>query len=382
MAMESDSLPNRHIVPHNQIGVIMQASSVQTISLYFKQGASDKEYHASIDLKNGSFVVNFAYGRRGTTLQTGTKTNTPVDLETATKIFTKLVTEKKSKGYTEGEAGTPYQHTENENRVTNILPQLLNSIDEQEAERLILDDKWCAQEKFDGKRILLQKEGAAIHGINRKGLLVGLPSPVVAAAQEFKGDFILDGESIGETLHIFDLLRQNGEDLRAVPYHARTTALLNLLASREQRHIRPVDIAWKTSAKRELLVRLREQNKEGIVFKHREAPYNAGRPNSGGMQLKHKFCAALSALVGTINAKRSIEIKLLNGTHWVTAGNVTIPPNHTVPKVGEVVEVRYLYAFKESGCVYQPVYLGVRSDVTESECVTNQLKFKNGDEES
>jgi bifunctional non-homologous end joining protein LigD len=356
--------------------------SVQTISLYLKEGSSDKEYHASIDPQDGRYVVNFSYGRRGSTLQTGTKTNTPVDLQTATKIFTKLVTEKKAKGYTQGDAGTPYQHTEKENRVTNILPQLLNPIDESEVETLIEDHDWCAQEKFDGKRILVRKEGAAIHGINRKGLVVGLPSPVVVAAHGFRGDFIIDGESIGEQLHAFDLLALDGEDLRAVSYHSRATALLTLLASGQQGHILPVETAWNDRAKKDLLSALREQNKEGIVFKRVDAPYVAGRPNSGGTQLKHKFYATLSALVGTLNAQRSIEIKLLNGSRWVTAGNVTIPANCNIPAVGQVVEVRYLYAFKESGCIYQPVYRGLRSDVLQTECVVRQLKFKNTEEES
>ena len=267
-------------------------------------------------------------------------------------------------------------------RVTHVLPQLLNPIDESEMETLIADNDWCAQEKFDGKRILLQKEGAAIHGINRKGLLVGLPSPVVVAAHGFKQDFILDGESIGEHLHAFDILNLNGEDLRPIGYRHRLTALMNLLASGQQRHIHYAETAWKAAEKKRLLTTLREQNKEGIVFKRVDAAYVAGRPNSGGTQLKHKFYATLSALVGTINRQRSIEIQLFNQSGLVTAGNVTIPPNHNLPKVGQVVEVRYLYAFKESGCVYQPVYLGVRSDVLQTECLTSQLKFKNGEEES
>jgi bifunctional non-homologous end joining protein LigD len=98
--------------------------------------------------------------------------------------------------------------------------------------------------------------------------------------------------------------------------------------------------------------------------------------------LKHKFYATLSAIVGTINARRSIEIKLFKDKRLVSAGNVTIPANHAIPTMGQVVEVRYLYAFKESGCVYQPVYLGLRSDVLQTECVVRQLKFKNGAEES
>ena len=63
---------------------------------------------------------------------------------------------------------------------------------------------------------------------------------------------------------------------------------------------------------------------EGIVFKRIDAPYVAGRPSSGGAQLKHQFCATLSAIVGAINARRSIEIKLWSDKGLVSAGNVTI----------------------------------------------------------
>lgn len=360
----------------------MPTSPKQSVSLYFKAGGSDKEYHASIEPENDCYVVNFAYGRRGSTLQTGTKTTLPVDFQTAESLFTKLVTEKKAKGYTEGQAGTPYQHTEKEARVSHLLPQLLNPIEESALEKLITDDNWCAQEKFDGRRILLHKEGAAIHGINRKGMFVGLPSPVIIAAQALPGDLTLDGECVGETLHVFDLLMQHGRDLRPAPYHVRVTDLLNLLASRDSRHIQFAPLAWSAREKRQLLKELRQANKEGIVFKHHDAPYDAGRPGSGGSQLKHKFYATLSAVVDTINAKRSVGLKLLQGARWVTAGNVTIPANHCIPAHGQVVEVRYLYAFKESGCLYQPLYLGVRSDVLPTECITSQLKFKNDEAEA
>src|ERR1041385_3531996 len=98
---------------------------MQSISLYYRQGSSDKEYHVRIEPKEGQYIVTFAFGRRGSTLQTGTKTSTPVDFPTATEIFARLVKEKKAKGYTEGEAGVPYQHTAPEERVSGFLPQLL-----------------------------------------------------------------------------------------------------------------------------------------------------------------------------------------------------------------------------------------------------------------
>ena len=63
------------------------------------------------------------------------------------------------------------------------------------------------------------------------------------------------------------------------------------------------------------------------------------------------------------------------------AGNVTIPANHNIPQVGEVVEIRYLYAHRESNVLYQPIYEGPRTDVEPHECVMSQLKFKPEDAE-
>ena len=60
----------------------------------------------------------------------------------------------------------------------------------------------------------------------------------------------------------------------------------------------------------------------------------------------------------------------------MSAGNVTIPANHDIPKCGDVLEIRYLYAFQESGSLYQPVYLGRRDDIPPGECTVDQLKYK------
>lgn len=359
----------------------MTTTEPDSITLYYREGSSDKIYQAGIEPAGERFVVNFAYGRRGATFNTGTKTNVPVEYQDARRIFDKLVKEKQARGYTPGPDGTPYRHSEDEQRQTGVAPQLLNPIDETEVERLVADDAWAMQEKFDGRRMLVRKQGAAIHGINRKGQRVGLPSPVLVAAHEIPGDFILDGEAVGETLHCFDLLELNDENQRPLPYRQRLTALLNLLMSGQQRHIHYVTTAYASNEKSGLLEQLRFQNKEGVVFKRLDAPYTSGRPSSGGSQLKHKFYATLSAVVGKQNSQRSVELMLRDGSQRVAAGNVTIPPHHRVPVIGSVVEVRYLYAFPESGCLYQPTYLGPRSDVSERECTVAQLKYKPAGEE-
>ena len=56
-------------------------------------------------------------------------------------------------------------------------------------------------------------------------------------------------------------------------------------------------------------------------------------------------------------------------------GNVTIPANHSVPSVGAIVEVRYLYAHA-GGSLVQPVYLGVRTDQDRTDCLLNKIKLK------
>ncbi len=139
------------------------------ITLYYRDGSSDKVYQVSLEPKSDGFIVNFAFGRRGSTLNTGTKTSSPVDYDTAKKIYDKLVREKTAKGYTPGEDGTPYQHTDKEQRSTGIRPQLLNPVEEQEMQWLLNDTEHCMQEKFDGKRVLVQNRTARLWASTVKG---------------------------------------------------------------------------------------------------------------------------------------------------------------------------------------------------------------------
>ena len=347
----------------------------ERVTLYYREGSSDKVYQAALEPAGGLFVINFAYGRRGATLTAGTKTSSPVDYAAAQKIYTKLVSEKKAKGYTEGADGTPYQHTDKQ--ASGILPQLLNPVEEAEVETLLRDDNYCAQEKFDGRHLLIRKQDAQLEGINKKGLLVGLPATVANEIRHLAGSFIPDGESIGDNYHAFDLLELYGENLRSLPYRIRLARLEDVVSAIPKReHWKMVATAFTTRQKTELWRRLREENREGIVFKRLDAPYIPGKPNQGGPQLKFKFVATVSAVVVKINARRSVEVGLFQGRSLVSCGNVTIPANHEIPQVGAVVEVRYLYAYRESLALYQPVYLGPRDDVDPGECLVSQLKFK------
>jgi ATP-dependent DNA ligase len=245
----------------------------------------------------------------------------------------------------------------------------------------LTDQNWALQEKLDGRRVLVRKNQAEIHGINRKGLLIGLPETVFQSVTVIPSNFILDGECIGDLFHAFDLLEWDGEDCRTKAYRRRLLLLSNLLNRPNLKHIRWVQTATDPANKERLFRHLQSEKKEGVVFKRLDAPYTPGRPNSGGNQLKHKFYATCSAVVSIINDKRSVELRLLNGQGWIPVGNVTIPVNFEVPEVGQVVDVRFLYAFRESNALYQPVYLGPRQDIEQHECVLSQLKYRGTGEE-
>ena len=352
---------------------------MQSTTLYFREGSSDKIYRAALEERDGGYVVNFAYGRRGSTLNTGTKTNTPVSFDDARRIYDKLVKEKTAKGYTSGENSMAYH--DGSRKVTPVRPQLLNPITETELESILSDDGFLMQPKHDGKRLLIHKKGEDITGINRRGIECGIPETIRVAAMALPGDFLIDGEAVGEMLHVFDLLEWRGKDLRPVRYKQRLVELLNLLASGHQQHIQWVETIQGEEKKRRNLQRLREELAEGVVFKRLTAGHTPGRPNSGGSQFKYKFVETASVIVSAINAKRSVQMAVWEKAKLVPCGNVTIPADQPIPQVGDISEVRYLYALGGSGSLFQPVYLGTRDDITASECTRDQLKFRREPEE-
>ncbi|OKH33459.1 hypothetical protein NIES2119_23060 [[Phormidium ambiguum] IAM M-71] len=73
---------------------------IKRTTLHFQEGTSDKVYEVDLCLVGSDrYVVNFRYGRRGATLKEGVKTEQPVTLAQAEKVFEKLVSEKTKKGY-------------------------------------------------------------------------------------------------------------------------------------------------------------------------------------------------------------------------------------------------------------------------------------------
>lgn len=347
------------------------------ISLYCREGGSDKQYDIHLAPQAGGYILTAYNGRRGSPLKAQPKITSPVSLEEATKEFDKLLRSKTAKGYTPSDSGVPYAQTANAGNVSGHRPSLLMPIDEAEAERLLDDPAFGLQCKFDGERRACAK-GDEISGINRKGLFVALSGPVAAACESILGvQWLIDGEDHGALLVAFDLLEHDGVDYRGKAFLTRYQKLVEV-AARATSDAFFVAPLYLGAEKRAMYAKLLSESAEGVVFKRLDAPYTAGETPD---QLKRKFVEDASVYVtGVTTGKRSVSMAVLDEAgNEVPVGKVTIPANFDVPAVGSVVSVTYLYYFGVGGALFQPVYKALRTDQAVSDCTLRKLKLKAAD---
>ena len=349
-----------------------------TRNLFMREGSSDKVYNVSLVPQDEAWAVQVVRGRRGATLVTDNKTSAgPVPYDKALAIFAKTVNEKLGKGYQEAAGSTPSPaYTAPALREqTGLVAMLLNEAGEADVTRLLDDPAWCAQEKLDGRRMLIEATAGVFTAANRRGQTCGVPQDVETGVLALARDVCLDGECIGEVFHAFDLLRLDGADLRAAPYRERLDRLATLHGAAQRGWCIP-PTASTPDEKRAMLARVRATGGEGVVFKRMDAAYVPGRPASGGSALKHKFVKTLTAIVTKVNAKRSVALALLDDAgSLVDVGKVTVPANQPIPAEGALAEIRYLYA-NRGGALYQPVLLGIRDDLARQDCTLRQVRYK------
>lgn len=360
----------------------------ESVSLFKKEGASDKEYHVQLEESAGGWVVNFQYGRRGKALQAGTKTQSPIEFDKAKKVFEKLVASKTGDGYTTDVGGQSYKDTDLAGRDTGLRPMLSNPFEPGKfsVEDAIASNEWFMQEKFDGERQMMRATGGEIILANRKGLSLPIPESLHEAAKELasrKGDFIVDAERIGDALVVFDCLMWEGKVLEKTDALTRAETVDFPQVDAEEglqsgaKGFFKAQIAQTADEKKAMLKALQSRQAEGAICKKKDSLYAAGRPASLGASLKEKFVETASVRIAAgRDGKRSVSMEVLgvNG-QWVNVGNVTIPENKMIPETGQIAEVRYLYRYP-NGSLVQPVYIGMRSDLNETDLSETKLKIK------
>lgn len=367
--------------------------SVKRTSLEYRQGGSDKVY--IVDLykdQNGNYQLEAKYGPRNGTLNHAPK-NVKSDYYGE---FDKLVMSKVKKGYSvvstmdgnRAPGGSTVTSTPKPaaNDKFGWPVQLLNEITEDEAMKLIDSGFWVMNQKFDGERRPVKFAGAKypVIGGNRNGELVELPQSIVDGFHAWgmpgsTWELVLDGEAAGDDYFIFDVLKFEGQDLTGHQLSHR----LNILESLKEKYshlstnIHFAETWYTPDEKRAAFEKIKQQGKEGVVFKLKVGTYEDGRPNSGGEALKFKLWESVTVVVSKVNAGRSVGVSMLDteGVNLVPMGNVTISANFGMPQMGDFVEVRYLYVTNIGGALYQPVYKGPRPDKKIADTLA-KLKYK------
>jgi len=366
----------------------------KAVELFFQEGTSDKVYHAKIvETAPGKHDVEVEWGRRGSGLNKGKKA-VGVSLEAAEKTYAKLVREKTGKGYQEitaevkPAAVAPPEGEGSGSKVqgkrakVGRVAQLLNAVDEDVLEKLLADDAMIAQQKLDGVRVLVHV-GETFIATNRAGQATQVSEEVLAGLAHLPHGTIVDGEVVphegGVKYWLFDVLSVGGEEVSRLGYVERWERLDGDI---EPGLAGPTAVLPFASGKekRKLLETLRKSQAEGIVFKHKSAPYTAGRPASGGTQLKHKFIKTADVVI-VENAGNAYRMVVYSKDKPFDVGKVFAGTTNASRKdldarlaKGEtpVAEVKYLYATADDQ-LYQPVFVRTRSDKEPEECLLSQL---------
>ena len=353
----------------------------ETIELYFQQGSSDKVYHLQLESTEEQWSVNAQWGRRGSALQSDAKVSS-VAYEEAKRVYDRIIREKTGKGYRIAQATT--------NGDTPIsvglpavkehsghAPELLTPIEEPEALQLVQDASWWFQQKFDGRRLAVQKMDGQYSGINKLGQLIPIDSRLTKCLESVQAQgFLVDGEITDSRFHLWDLLDINGTDLRIQPYEIRY-ARLGLVFRGVDEALRVCDTAMTPKAKRAFAKAMHESRAEGFVCKNRNAVYAGGR---AGQHFKCKFVTTSSFIVGpkpaakAADGHRSIALYLLQENRQRFMGTVGVPERYALPREGQIVEIRYLYCHPGAdGKLIQAKYFGkIRNDVALGDCSVNQ----------
>jgi ATP-dependent DNA ligase len=131
--------------------------------------------------------------------------------------------------------------------------QLLTAIDDGEAAAdKLLDDNYAAQQKFDGKRIILTVDRSSITAHNRSGLVCEISRNILEQAKQLQGiaPLTLDGEWLNQTkaFHAFDLLEVDGTDIKRLPFSERQDQLDRILSIAGLPSIKSVRTEYRQAA--------------------------------------------------------------------------------------------------------------------------------------
>lgn len=260
---------------------------------------------------------------------------------------------------------------------TGVRPMLADSMeyDSESYKRRLLDPLWWAEQKFDGHRLILRATADGIETTTRNGTPYSKGLPKGMHGPYPPGEWMLDGELVDDTYHVFDLLHIPTGDLRSEPLETRRMLLEAAFDAATWPPAFQLAKVARTLVEKQALVESCKTNAaEGVMLKHKVGLYTSGRSVNFA---KVKFTETADCVVSELsrNGKEALGLAMLDmaSGKFVEVGACSWIGKDKSVQVGDVVEVKYLY-LGANGRLYQPRFLRKRTDKGALECTTDQLK--------
>lgn len=256
----------------------------------------------------------------------------------------------------------------------SYAPQLPTEVAERRLEALLSDDRWAMSQKLDGHRFVVQTGPVNVY--NRHGEERTVPRELAAALGWIEAHWVLDGEWLDNTLHVFDIISTSRGSVTRWPWETRQKLLGDLVPkiALKTDAVTLVQQVHGTEAKRELFDRCRDNMVEGVVFALTDSRYWQGKRTE--MVYKYKFIKEVDCIVlrKGLDGKDNLEIGMFRNGAIVSVGRVSALTGDG-PKVqpGDVVTVKVLYS-TEAGRLFHPVKPILRTDKRPIECTFDQVE--------
>ena len=269
--------------------------------------------------------------------------------------------------------------------------QLATPLEHVHVKQYVQSDQWWVEQKLDGQRFLVLVADGEISAFNRNGVEMTLPEQIATDFASFKTDDTMwhfDGELVDGEYHIFDVLWAGDTcegGMTDKPFEQRRNRLEKIFSFWEPDHCHLVRCAKTETEKADLIVKLERECSEGAVLKKRTATYNVhGKRVKTWLKLKFVQCADVVVMELERGGKpQAVTIGMMQDNVWFPTkvdikleevAGCKVPANLEL-EVGDVLEVRYLYATNDNKLT-QPIFVRKRTDKLPEECtMSDQLKF-------
>lgn len=250
---------------------------------------------------------------------------------------------------------------------------------------------WYAQFKYDGDRVVIEVTNGEIRVLNRAGQ-AKVKNVSTAHLEPFtalhSGRWVFDGEVVGRTLVLFDMVAATDGRLTWIPEYSpfidryqvleTLSGILGIPAadSGTAESNAPVvlaPVAVLLEEKDKFLSAAIADKREGIILRNYQGTYDSGRRSVN--VIKHKLIKDADVVVTSLHAtKQSATLAV----HDASGQLIEVGAASTIGKgevtVGGVWVVTYLYVMDPAHPrLFQPRLVSSRTDKTAAECTIDQF---------